>query len=283
MLRFEEGLALYIRNQLAGQPVQSSQELYKRVAEVERVKKELRILGQVNPKKRWLDQGSHVEGTPNKKPALAKRKPQNSTTARKHCSKCGRTNHDTAECRLGTNRCFWCGDPNHPIANFLAQLSSRHKVLSSVLKGAKAATLMTKQSVGRAYVINTKQAHEAATVMTSTLTFNSVPFIVLFDSGGTRSFISSNTVSRIGYSLHTSPVDLLVSLPAGQVVECHVMFKNCPLSINQEVFEVDLIQLDPLKFDVVLTMDWLSKYKATIDYQRKKVTLKGRKGKRATI
>jgi len=35
MRRFEDGLAFYIRNQLAGQPILTYQELYKRAAEVE--------------------------------------------------------------------------------------------------------------------------------------------------------------------------------------------------------------------------------------------------------
>ena len=63
------------------------------------------------------------------------------------------------------------------------------------------------------------------------------------------------------------------------MVECHVIFKNCPLSINQEEFEVDLIQLDLLEFDIVLRMDWLSEHGAMIDCQRQKVTLKSSKGK----
>jgi len=119
--------------------------------------------------------------------------------------------------------------------------------------------------VGRAYVNNKKQAHEAANVIPGMLTFNSVPLVVLFNTGATHSFISSNALSRIGCQLHKSLTNLLVSLLAGQGVESHVMFKNCPLSINQEVFEVDLIQLDLLEFDVVLGMDGLSKYGATID------------------
>jgi len=61
------------------------------------------------------------------------------------------------------------------------------------------------------------------------------------------------------------------------------MFENCPLSIDQEVFEADLIQLDLLEFDIILGMDWLSKHGATIDCQKQKVTLKGKKGKRLTI
>jgi len=136
MLRFEEGLAFYIRNQLAGQPVQSSQELYERAAEIERVKKELRIVGQANSKKRWYDRGTLVEGASNKKPALPRPKPQNSM-ARKHCSKCGRTNHDTTECRMGTNQCFWCGDSNHLIADCATRLFSQQKGPSSIPKVLK--------------------------------------------------------------------------------------------------------------------------------------------------
>ena len=142
---------------------------------------------------------------------------------------------------------------------------------------------MTNRSVGKAYVINRKQAHEVATVVIGTLTFNSVPLLVLFDSGATHSFISSNAVTQIGHQLHKNPTNLLVSLPTGQAVECHVMFENCPLSINQEVFEADLIQLNLLEFDIVLGMDWLSKHGAAIDYQKQKVTLKSKEGKKVTI
>ena len=52
MTRFEEGLAFYIRNQLAGQPIQTYQELYERAVEVERVKGELRVLNPGNKKRK---------------------------------------------------------------------------------------------------------------------------------------------------------------------------------------------------------------------------------------
>ena len=144
--------------------------------------------------------------------------------------------------KVGPSQCFWCGDSNHLIVNCPARLSSQHKGPSSILKGTKAATPMANRSVGKAYVINRKQAHEAATIVTGTLIFNSVPLVVLFDSGPTHSFISSNAVSQIGHQLYKNPTNLLVSLSAGQAVECHVMFENCPLSIDQEVFKTDLIQ-----------------------------------------
>jgi len=42
--KFEEGLEIYIRHQLAGKPIRKYQELYERASEVEHVKAELRAL-----------------------------------------------------------------------------------------------------------------------------------------------------------------------------------------------------------------------------------------------
>ena len=75
MQSFEGGLASYIQNQLVGQHVQSSQELYKHAAEIKRVKSELRMANQANPKKRWNEKSNQAEGFPNTKPTNIKLKP----------------------------------------------------------------------------------------------------------------------------------------------------------------------------------------------------------------
>ena len=46
--RFEEGLAFYIHNQLAGQPILTYQGLYQQAAEVQQVKAELRTLNLIS-------------------------------------------------------------------------------------------------------------------------------------------------------------------------------------------------------------------------------------------
>ena len=55
MKRFEEGLAFYIRKQLAGQPIWTYQELYERAAKVKRVKRDLRALNPINQKRKVFE------------------------------------------------------------------------------------------------------------------------------------------------------------------------------------------------------------------------------------
>ena len=105
MRRFEEGLAFYIRNQLASQPIDTYQELYERGAEVERVKTELRDLNPINQKSKWTEWGAPSESEKQKKPAPAPSK-SHPTGPAEPCGKCGRTNHTTLECRVGTNKCI---------------------------------------------------------------------------------------------------------------------------------------------------------------------------------
>ena len=61
MRRFEEGLAFYIWNQLARQPILTNQELYEQEAEVERVKAELRALNPINQKRKGFERGTPSE------------------------------------------------------------------------------------------------------------------------------------------------------------------------------------------------------------------------------
>jgi len=53
--RFEEGLAFNIRNQLAGQPILTYQELYEWAVKVEWVKAELKGLDPINQKRKLTE------------------------------------------------------------------------------------------------------------------------------------------------------------------------------------------------------------------------------------
>lgn len=49
-------------------------------------------------------------------------------------------------------------------------------------------------------------------------------------------------------------------------------------SKNQEKFLVDLITLDMSYFDIILGMDWQTKYQAIVNYFEKKITFQTPKG-----
>ena len=149
----------------------------------------------LNLKKRWDDRSTHAGGIPSNKPTPMKLRPQGSVLMRKHYTKCGRAKHNIAEYRVGTNCCFWCGDPNHMITNYLVRPTPPGKDSTQGSEQGKRATPATGLQVGRVYVINKKQVEDSRTVVTGTLTFNSTPFVVLFNSGATHSFISSKVVS----------------------------------------------------------------------------------------
>ena len=50
-----------------------------------------------------------------------------------------------------------------------------------------------------------------------------------------------------------------------------ISFKEVPIKVTGREFPVDLIVLETVDYDVILGIDWLSKYNATIFCRRKKV------------
>ena len=102
MRRFKEGLAFYIRSQLAGQLIKTYQELYEQAIEVERVKNELRGLNPGNQKSKWSDYGTCNKNVALKKLTASSAKSRIMGSFEPY-GKCGRTNHLTSKCRIGTN------------------------------------------------------------------------------------------------------------------------------------------------------------------------------------
>ena len=52
------------------------------------------------------------------------------------------------------------------------------------------------------------------------------------------------------------------------------MYKKCPLKVHDREFSVDFIALPFHEFDLILGMDWLSKHRAVVDYDKRTVELK---------
>ena len=65
-----------------------------------------------------------------------------------------------------------------------------------------------------------------------------------------------------------------VTSPLGHSVRVNQVYKKCPLKVHDREFSVDLIALPFHEFDLILVMDWLSKHRVIIDFDKKTVVLK---------
>ena len=95
---------------------------------------------------------------------------------------------------------------------------------------------------------------------------------VLFDSEATHSFISIDLASKLGKPKKELMEVLLVSTPLGKVLPADKMIEKCEIKIGEVLIENDLVILDLDDFDIILGMDWLSKYHAYVDCFHKTVT-----------
>ncbi|XP_062176061.1 uncharacterized protein LOC133881117 [Alnus glutinosa] len=97
---------------------------------------------------------------------------------------------------------------------------------------------------------------------------------ILFDSGATHSFISSAYVKLCQLSTELLDESICVATPVGDTVTCRKCVDNCPIIIEGRKLPARLAVFSMLGFDVILGMDWLSRYDASIDCHKKEVTFR---------
>jgi len=105
------------------------------------------------------------------------------------------------------------------------------------------------------------------------LPVKTLPTIVLFDADAMHSFINPATVKQIACAVEDMSMQLCVSTPIGYVYQTDQIVRNCSITIQNWKFFADLVILGLQGYDVILGMDWLTTYQATIDYKQKKLTL----------
>jgi hypothetical protein len=120
--------------------------------------------------------------------------------------------------------------------------------------------------------MTSEEVQQAPDVVLGMFLANSHPATILFDSGASHSFISSSFVAKHGLPIATIKHTMLVSSPGGEMRTKNI----CPavrISIRGVDFPSNLILLDFKGIDIILGMDWLSKYDGVIQCARKAVKL----------
>ena len=68
-------------------------------------------------------------------------------------------------------------------------------------------------------------------------------------------------------------VQLYITTPVGSVYQAERVARNCTIVILGKLFLGNLMLLGIRGYDVILGMDWLTQYQATIDCNKKTLTL----------
>ncbi|TYK27130.1 pol protein [Cucumis melo var. makuwa] len=174
------------------------------------------------------------------------------------CTTCGK--HHLGRCLFRTRICFKCRQEGHTVDTCPMRLTENVQN-----QGAGA------PHQGTIFATNKTDAERAGTVVTGTLPVLGHYALVLFDSGSSHSFIFSAFVLHACLEVEPLHHVLSVSTPSGECMLSMEKVKACQIEIAGHVFEVTLLVLDMLDFDVILGMDWLVANHASIDCSRKEV------------
>ncbi|KAK1433348.1 hypothetical protein QVD17_10258 [Tagetes erecta] len=101
-------------------------------------------------------------------------------SAATECGKCGRSSHTTADCLVGSNKCFGCGQEGHIRANCPKKMKGRDD------RGRAAG-----KANARVFQMTAEEARNNDEVLTGMFPVNQTYACILFDSGANRSFVSN--------------------------------------------------------------------------------------------
>ncbi|GJW45595.1 putative reverse transcriptase domain-containing protein [Tanacetum coccineum] len=119
-------------------------------------------------------------------------------------------------------------------------------------------------AMARTYVMGTAGTNPNSNVVTGTFLLNNHYSLILFDTGADRSFVSTAFSSLIDIIPTTLDHGYDVELADGRIIWVNTLIRGCTLNFLNHPFNIDLMPVEMGSFDVIIGMDWLSKYHAVI-------------------
>ncbi|GJT00389.1 putative reverse transcriptase domain-containing protein [Tanacetum coccineum] len=127
--------------------------------------------------------------------------------------------------------------------------------------------------VARAYAVGVAGQNPDNNVVTGTFLLNNRCASILFDTGADRSFVSTQFSALINIAPTTLDHGYNVELADGSIIWVNMVLLGCTLNFLNHPFHVDLMPVEMGTYDVIIGMDWLTKYQAVIDCAKKIVRI----------
>ncbi|XP_028057571.1 uncharacterized protein LOC114261506 [Camellia sinensis] len=156
--------------------------------------------------------------------------------------------------------------------NRAATSSARSTPPTNTKSAAKPTNNKDTARQGRVFTLVPGDVHNAATVVSGTFMVHGHSAYVLFDSGSTHSFVSKLLAPNLDKTEEKLSYMLCVSSPMGDSMICASIYLACELQLGDIRIYANLLPLGMTCFDIVLGMDWLSEYGATIDCLTKQIS-----------
>ncbi|GJX15676.1 putative reverse transcriptase domain-containing protein [Tanacetum coccineum] len=115
-----------------------------------------------------------------------------------------------------------------------------------------------------ANLLRDKNAHQDPNIVTGMFLLNPHLARVLFDSGNAKSFVSISLASMLNIPPITLDTTYDIGMADENLAGTNIVIQGCTLNLLNQPFEIDLMPIKLSSFDVVIGMDWLSKYHARI-------------------
>ncbi|KAL5787294.1 hypothetical protein ACOSP7_004243 [Xanthoceras sorbifolium] len=188
------------------------------------------------------------------------------------CDHCGRRH--PGECWKLTGACLRCGSHDHFLRD--SPTTSRGRRPSQAVpeggshRGvSESVARPDSRAPARVYGVRAQEDKDAPDVIAGIISIFDTTAIALIDPGSTHSYICDAMLKHRNLETEPTEYDVLVSNPIGQSVICD--------------FPGDLMELPFHEFDVILSMDWLTRHKVVIDCELKRVTLRTVDGAEITM
>ncbi|GJS32135.1 putative reverse transcriptase domain-containing protein [Tanacetum coccineum] len=121
----------------------------------------------------------------------------------------------------------------------------------------------------RAYALGGRDAILDSNIITGTFLLNNRYAIILFDTGADRSFVSNTFSALINITPTTLESYYDVELADGKIIGVNTIIRGYTLNFMNHPFNIDLMSVPLGSFNVIIGMDWLTKYHGVIICDKK--------------
>ncbi|GJY88420.1 putative reverse transcriptase domain-containing protein [Tanacetum coccineum] len=159
------------------------------------------------------------------------------------------------------NGCFECGAQGH--------FKRKCPKLNNNDRGNQAGN---NRAPAKVYAVGNARANPD-NVVAGTVLLNNRYAYILFDNGANRSFVSTAFSTLLDIVPNTLDHGYNVELANGRIIGVNTILMGCTLKFLNHPFNINLMPVEMGSFDVIIGMDWLSKYSAVIDCAKKIVRI----------